>query len=108
DDLPELMMLAYGDLGATRGDGLTPEVRESLSRNFDGLFSGFVLYKEQRKRIPRLLNGRDIMSLLSLQPGPAVGDLLDSLDDAQAAGEVQDRLQAEDFVRDLYEKKYSG
>lgn len=108
DDLPELMMLAYGDLGATRGDGLTPEVRGSLSRNFDGLLSGFVLYKEQRKRVPRLLNGRDIMSLLSLQPGPAVGDLLDSLDDAQAAGEVQDRLQAEDFVRDLYEKKYSG
>lgn len=108
DDLPELMMLAYGDLGATRGDGLTPEVRGSLSRNFDGLLSGFVLYKEERKRTPRLLNGRDIMSLLSLQPGPMVGDLLDSLDDAQAAGEVQDRLQAEDFVRDLYEKEYCG
>ncbi|HKQ60168.1 MAG TPA: hypothetical protein VJS92_02715, partial [Candidatus Polarisedimenticolaceae bacterium] len=42
----------------------------------------------------RLLNGRDVMRALRLEPGPRVGALLEALDDAQQAGTVQTREQA--------------
>jgi putative nucleotidyltransferase with HDIG domain len=49
---------------------------------------------------PRLLTGYDIMSALSLPEGPAIGRLLNALEEAQAAGDVTDRDQALAFVRE--------
>ncbi|MBZ0188292.1 MAG: hypothetical protein K8F91_18725, partial [Candidatus Obscuribacterales bacterium] len=106
EDIPELMLLAYGDLGATRGEGLTAEVRLSLARNFDSLLSGYLVYKDEKKRTPRLLNGQDIMDLLAIEAGPLIGELLEALDDAQEIREVTDRSAAERFVRSHYSEKY--
>lgn len=41
-----------------------------------------------------ILDGRDLMELLELQPGPKIGQLLDQLLEAQAAGEVKTREEA--------------
>jgi hypothetical protein len=49
---------------------------------------------------PRLLTGYDIMSALSLPEGPAIGRLLNALEEAQAAGDVTDREQALAFVKE--------
>lgn len=46
-----------------------------------------------------LLNGRELMELLGLQPGPEIGRLLEQLAESQAAGEVTSREQAIRFVR---------
>ena len=46
-----------------------------------------------------LLNGHEIMSMFSMEPGPRVGALLRDLVEAQAAGEVADRAQAEAYCR---------
>jgi hypothetical protein len=48
---------------------------------------------------PRLLTGRDIMSEFGLAEGPRIGELLESLREAQAVGEVNDRESALTFVR---------
>jgi hypothetical protein len=54
----------------------------------------------------RLLNGTQVMRLLSLTPGPIVGELLNALDEAQTFKEVVDVAQAEDFVSQMYREKY--
>jgi poly(A) polymerase len=46
-----------------------------------------------------LLDGEEIKSFLHLNPGPVIGQLLDKLLEAQAAGEVSTRNQALDFIR---------
>jgi tRNA nucleotidyltransferase/poly(A) polymerase len=46
-----------------------------------------------------LLTGRDLMCLLDLPPGPQIGDLLRSLLEEQAAGEILTRQQAIDYVK---------
>jgi putative nucleotidyltransferase with HDIG domain len=48
---------------------------------------------------PRLLDGREIMELLSLPPGQEIGRLLRLLEEAQAVGEVNTKTEAIDFVR---------
>jgi tRNA nucleotidyltransferase/poly(A) polymerase len=48
---------------------------------------------------PPLLTGDEIMSLRHLSPGPEVGRLVEGLREAQAAGDVSSRDEAEAFVR---------
>ncbi len=38
---PELMMVAYADLGATRGAGLCGDNRENLEKGLDSLMHGY-------------------------------------------------------------------
>lgn len=106
DELPELMLLAFADMGATRGAGFMGESRENLEKSLLGLLAGYPPYKEEAARMQRLLNGRELMVLLGLKPGPVVGELLAALEDAQVVREVSNRTEAEDFVKRLYEKKY--
>ncbi|MBI3550496.1 MAG: HD domain-containing protein [Elusimicrobia bacterium] len=53
---------------------------------------------------PRLLNGNVVMRALRIKPGPAVGRILDKLQEAQAAGEVKDKDAALAFIRKLKRK----
>ena len=48
---------------------------------------------------PQLVTGRDVMSLLGLSPGPQVGQLLEAVREAQAAGQVRTRDEALEFLR---------
>lgn len=52
-----------------------------------------------------LLNGAQIMQLLVLKPGPAVGLIRDALLKAQIAGDVANRADAENFVRAYWAKQ---
>ncbi len=108
DDLPELILLAFGDLGATRGDGLSEESRTNLDKCFFDLLSGYQIFQEEAESNPPLLNGLDVMNLLSIKPGPLVGEILEFLLEAQMLKQVSDRPSAELFVQNYYEKKYSS
>ncbi len=103
DDVPELMLLSFGDLGATRGPGLTGPDREHLENNLVDLLNGYAVYKEESKRLPKLLTGAEIMTLLGIGPGPLVGEILAALAEAQELKEVLDRSQAEAFAKSYYQ-----
>jgi tRNA nucleotidyltransferase/poly(A) polymerase len=47
---------------------------------------------------PQLLSGGDVMELLGLEPGPAVGRALDALEEEIEAGEVTDADEARAFL----------
>jgi poly(A) polymerase len=50
---------------------------------------------------PRLIDGNDIMTAFGLGPGPKIGELLEAVHEARAAGEISERQQALDYVRGL-------
>jgi poly(A) polymerase len=56
---------------------------------------------------PRLLDGNDIMREYDIQPGPAVGEVLEAIREAQATGEVTDRKTAIAFGRKRLEGRKS-
>ena len=49
--------------------------------------------------LPRLIDGHDIMGVLSVEPGPKVGELMDLVREAQASGEVKTRKGALELVK---------
>ena len=57
-----------------------------------------VLYTGSREPVsiatPRLVNGHDLMSHFGLPPGPHIGSLLATIEEARAAGEIETQEQA--------------
>ena len=49
-----------------------------------------------------LLNGDEVMSLLSLPPGPKVGEVLDFLLDQQVEGAIGTREEAIEALRERF------
>ncbi len=108
DDVPELMVLAFGDLGATRGDGLPESSRTQLSENMFKLLVGYKAFVDEVESQPRILGGHDVIRIIGIKPGPVVGEILEALDEAQGLKEVTDTASAEKFVVDYHKKKYSS
>ncbi|MFA6209731.1 MAG: HDIG domain-containing metalloprotein [Candidatus Obscuribacterales bacterium] len=98
EEVPELMMLAFADFGATCGAGLAAE-RDRLERCLVELMEGYPAYIEATKKLPKLMDGADVMRILGVKPGPIIGEILNSLTEAQEIKEVTNVAQAEAFVR---------
>ncbi|TEU14283.1 MAG: CCA tRNA nucleotidyltransferase [Anaerolineales bacterium] len=50
---------------------------------------------------PKLIGGGDLMETFGLEEGPRLGELLEAVREAQAAGEIRTRREALDYVRGL-------
>jgi poly(A) polymerase len=89
----ETLFLSLADHLGTVG----PRVSESGWRQHVALVN-YILSKrfqeEETVSPPRLLGGDELMAELDLPPGPQVGRLLETLREAQAAGEISTREQA--------------
>ncbi len=98
EEVPELMMLAFADFGATCGAGLAAE-RDRLEHCLIDLMNGYPAYIEATRKLPKLMDGADVMRILGVKPGPIIGEILNSLTEAQEIKEVMNVAQAEAFVR---------
>lgn len=58
-------------------------------------------YKYKSKTNDLFLSGKDIRNLLDIGEGPQIGKLLDSLTEAQAGGQVKNREEAVDFLKNI-------
>lgn len=59
-----------------------------------------VFFGGKKIKPERLLDGKEIMRLLNIPPGPRVGELLDALAEAQVDGLVKTKEDAEVFLKD--------
>ncbi len=107
EDLPELMLLAFADFGATCGPEMLGAERKNLEQSLSDLMNGYPAFKAASEARVKLLDGNDVMALLGIPAGPVIGEILDELAEAQEFNEVSDRADAERFVRDRYAQKYS-
>jgi hypothetical protein len=101
-DVPELILLSLGDLGATQGPSMVGDKANDLRENLIELLSKYAVFIKESKETPKLMDGKDVMNLLGIGAGPQVGEILSALEEAQGFKEVTNRTQAEAFVRDLY------
>ncbi|QFP76195.1 CCA tRNA nucleotidyltransferase [Deinococcus sp. AJ005] len=95
DLLPDLLWVMLADREAARG----PSSSEA-SRHAYAMAMGRVLEAlEVQPAPPRpLLTGADVMALLGIPPGPRIGEVLRTLNEAVALGEVMDEAEARAFV----------
>ena len=97
-DTPDVVLLALADRFSARGPGLKAE--ELHKSHQDHLWLVEQFYAEaETLTLPRLINGRDVMEVLNLLPGPKIKEILESLREAQQLGEVHTSEQAKDWIK---------
>lgn len=96
----ELCLLALADLRAVYGPTLPQDTWQNELEVCRTLLEAWWEMPAQVVHPPRLLSGNDLQSLYGLKPGRQIGDLLDSLAEAQAAGEISTRAEAEAYIRE--------
>ncbi len=96
---PELILLVLADTHGMRAETLTREVWTGYLDICMQLLENYWEHPEDVISPPRLLDGRDLMQELHLEPGPLVGQLLEAIRENQATGGIKTRVQALGFAR---------
>ena len=90
----EVCLLSLADVHAMYGHYLPQDVWERHLTTVRTLLEGWFERRAEVVEPPPLLSGDDLLASLGLEPGPAVGRLLERLREAQAAGEIRTRDEA--------------
>ena len=98
----DICLLSLADLMGSQGPELS---RDALAARLDTIRELLEAYWERYKEVvsPRpLLNGDDLMAELKLEPGAQIGEILEALREAQAAGEIKNRKEALAHAKGLF------
>ena len=101
DEVIDLIAVAYAD----RLSALGPEItKEMVDKNINGLkklLDGYFENKNSLKPLPKLLDGKEIMSILNIGAGPMLGEIVNSLKEAQISSVVNTKDEAIDYIKKL-------
>ena len=103
-----LVLLGLADLRGTYAHSLTIEIWNGYLDVARILLENYWERPHEVIAPPRLLDGHELMKEVGLTPGPAVGQLLESIRENQAAGKIEDREQALAFAREELAKGKTG
>ncbi len=101
-DLPGLFALAMADSLAGQGPQKPADAEEVLADLADEAYHFLKERLEPQERLPRLINGDDLIGL-GLTPGPRFRQILTAVEEAQWEGVVRLREDAFRLVRRLLE-----
>ncbi|MGQ0644055.1 MAG: CCA tRNA nucleotidyltransferase [Elusimicrobiota bacterium] len=93
DDAVGMLLVALGDHFTYLSEREKRSRKDPVFATIYKLLAAHFL-KPDTVRPPRVVDGRDLMKRLGLKPGPLVGRLLESIQEAQAAGAVAGKEQA--------------
>jgi len=93
----DILFLSLADHLATRG----PNLDLAGWQEHAGMVKYILAQRQQQEttRPPKLISGHDLINILGMSPGPRMGELLESVREAQAAGEVTSREKALAYIR---------
>ncbi|MFC1959273.1 HD domain-containing protein [Chloroflexota bacterium] len=96
----DVCLHALADYLATNGAALSPDKWGDYLLTIDTLLAGY-LGDEQVNvtQLPKLVTGKDLMKVFTLESGPHIGELLELIHEAQAANEIHTREEALDLAR---------
>ena len=102
EEFPGLFILAMADSLAGSGTGKPPGMEEDMASLFSEVEN---VYRQTIQPVlaKRLLSGNDLIAVFGLEPGPEFREIFDRLESAQVEGEVQDREQALNWVKNYLE-----
>ncbi len=96
----DILFLSLADHLATRGSYLDLAQWQEHARMVEYVLTRH-LEEDGLSAPPKLIDGHDLIKIFGLSPGPRVGELLEVLREAQAAGEVITREKALDYIKHL-------
>ena len=94
----DILYLSLADHLAARGPHLVPDGWREHTRVVE-----YVLVQrfeqESIAHPPKLVDGNDLIAVFGLSPGTELGQILEAVREAQAAGEIRTRQDALDYIR---------
>ncbi len=101
----DICLLTLADLRATYEQTLPQETWIACLEVVRLLLEAWFEKQEETVSPTALVDGNDLQRELSLQPGPLIGKLIESIREAQAAGELSTREEALALAREKLEEK---
>jgi len=95
----DVLFLSLADHLATRGPRLNPAQWQEHAQMVEYVLSQH--FQEGSLVVPpKLVDGHDLINIFGMSPGPRIGQLLEAVREAQAAGELTSRQEALAYVRE--------
>jgi putative nucleotidyltransferase with HDIG domain len=101
----DICLLALADTLATYGPTLPQDLWIAQLDVVRGLLEAWWEKRQEQVEPPALVRGEDLIQVLQMAPGPAMGDLLERLREAQACGEIKNRTEALKLARQWLEER---
>lgn len=101
-------LLSLADVRATAGPGLQLAAWQRQIDLATTLIDAYFTQRQETIWPAPLVDGKDLMAALMLRPGPLIGQLLEGVIEAQAAGEVASRAEALAYARQLLDDETRG
>lgn len=101
ENVVDNIILAKADRLSARGVDITEEVVNSNINGLNKLLEFYLSKKDSLTPLPKLLDGREIMTLLNIKPSPKLGEIISALNEAQLNGDVTTPEDAKNFVMNL-------
>lgn len=95
----DICLLSLADTRGTYGFTLPQETWDAELSTCRSLLEGYWERSEQVVSPPRWFTGSDVISEFSLAPGPLIGRILEAVREAQATGEITNRAEALQYIR---------
>ncbi len=92
----DTLFMGLADHLATRGPYLD---REQFRQHAQTIEYVLVERRKEEKLPKKLINGHDLINTFGLSPGPQIGELLQTIQEAQAVGEITTREEALSLVQ---------
>lgn len=96
---PDLVLMGLADLRGTQGSSLRQETWSAALDVARTLLENYWEKPEESVTPPRLLDGKELITELGMEPGPRLGKLIEALREAQATGRVTSREAALHYAR---------
>ncbi len=94
----DVLYLSLTDHLAARGPDLDVEQWKGQAEVADTLLAGY-FHQESEAAPSKLIDGHDLINLLGLKPGPQIREILEAVQESQAAGELTTRDEALSYVK---------
>ncbi len=88
------LLISIADQRATRGPLTSDESRITHEKVCFNLIREYFKKLKEKKKLPRLINGDDLIERLKLTPSPLIGKILSEIEELQAIGKIKTKKQA--------------
>ena len=101
DNAIDNILIAQADRLSALGPEITEEIVSENINSLNNLMNFCIETQKTLKPLPKLLDGNDIMKILNITPSPKLGEILDSLKEAQISGDITTKEEAIEFVKKI-------
>lgn len=101
DNAIDTIIIAKADRVSAQGPEITKELVEENITLLDKLLQFYLNTKETLAPLPKLLDGREVMSILNINPSPVLGKILNELHEAQISGDILTKDDAVRFIKSI-------